>query len=69
MMNIAKHFSSKGVEIIQISVESKNKTAIKAYERIGFRQFGTLKNGLKYESDYSDEVMMAAPIDLLMDRK
>jgi ribosomal protein S18 acetylase RimI-like enzyme len=69
MMNIAEHFSSKGIEIIQISAELNNEVAIKAYERIGFRQFGTLKNGLKYEKDYSDEVMMAAPIELLMDRK
>ncbi|TFG99334.1 GNAT family N-acetyltransferase [Candidatus Thorarchaeota archaeon] len=69
MVKIAEHFSSRGVEIIQISAESKNEAAIKAYERIGFRQFGTLKNGLKYENDYSDEVMMAAPIDLLMDEK
>jgi len=69
MMNIAEHFSSRGIEIIQISAELNNEVAIKAYERIGFRQFGTLKNGLKYEKDYSDEIMMAAPIELLMDRK
>ncbi len=69
MMRIAEHFASRGVEIIQISAEADNEIAIAAYERIGFRQFGKLKNGLKHENNYRDEVMMAAPIDLLLDRK
>ena len=70
MMKIAEHFSVRGIEIIQISAESKNEAAIKAYEKIGFRQFGKLKNGLKYdETEYSDEIMMAAYIDLVLDKK
>ena len=68
--SIAEHFSTRGVEIIQICAESKNEIAIKAYERIGFSQIGILENGLKYsKEEYSDEVMMAAPIDLLLDKK
>jgi len=66
MMRIAEHFASRGVEIIQISAEADNEIAIAAYERIGFRQFGTLKSGLKHENDYSDEVLMAAPINLFL---
>jgi RimJ/RimL family protein N-acetyltransferase len=70
MMKIAEHFSVRGIEIIQISAESKNEAAIKAYEKIGYSQIGTLKNGLKYgENEYCDEVMMAAPISLIMDKK
>ena len=66
MMKIAEHFSVRGIEIIQICAESRNKIAIEAYEKIGFRQFGTLKNGLKYENEYSDEVLMAASIELFL---
>ncbi len=66
MIRIAEHFSSRGVEILQISAEANNDTAIAAYERIGFRQFGTLKNGLKYENAYNDEVLMTAPINIFL---
>ncbi|TFG31694.1 GNAT family N-acetyltransferase [Candidatus Thorarchaeota archaeon] len=63
MRKIAEHFSAGGIEIIQISTESGNEVAIKAYQKIGFIQIGLLKNGLKHDSEYSDEVMMAAPIE------
>ncbi|MFW9843469.1 MAG: GNAT family N-acetyltransferase [Candidatus Thorarchaeota archaeon] len=66
MRKIAEHFNMIGIEIIQISAESKNKSAIKAYEKMGFTRFGVLKNGLKYENDYSDEIMMAAPITIFL---
>jgi ribosomal protein S18 acetylase RimI-like enzyme len=67
MTKIAEHFSTRGVEILQISAESKNETAIKAYEKIGFRQIGILENGLKYgQNEYNDEVMMAAPIATIL---
>ncbi|MGY5871594.1 MAG: GNAT family N-acetyltransferase [Candidatus Thorarchaeota archaeon] len=67
MMKIAEHFSTRGIEIIQISAESKNEVAIKAYEKIGFCQIGLLKNGLKHDKEYSDEVLMAAPIEQFLD--
>lgn len=69
MSKIAEHFSTKGVEILQICAESKNEIAIKAYEKIGYRQIGMLENGLKYEHNYSDEVMMAASIDVFLDNE
>jgi len=59
----------RGIEIVQITAESTNEVAIKAYEKIGFDQIGKLKNGLKYpEREYCDETMMAIPIDLLLDK-
>jgi len=67
MREIAEHFSSRGIEIIQISVESSNEVAIKAYEKIGFTRFGVLKNGLKHEGRHVDEIMMAAPIEIFLD--
>lgn len=69
MVKIAEHFSVRGIEIVQITAESTNEVAIKAYEKIGFDQIGKLKNGLKYpEREYCDETMMAIPIDLLLDK-
>jgi ribosomal protein S18 acetylase RimI-like enzyme len=62
MQLIAEHFSTRGVEIVQVSAEHTNKEAIAAYQRLGFHQFGFLKDGLKFDGNYSDEVMLAAPI-------
>ena len=65
MQKVAKHFVSRDVEMVQISVESTNTVAKEAYERIGFTEFGTLVNGINNEGEYSDEVMMVIPIDEL----
>jgi len=66
MQSIATHFSTLGVEIIQISAEAGNVEAMRAYQRIGFKQFGNLHHGLKYDNEYSDEIMMAAPIAAIL---
>lgn len=66
MQSIASHFSTRGIEIIQISAEAGNAGALGAYERIGFERIGTLRNGLKYDNEYSDEVIMAAPITAIL---
>ena len=68
MMRIAEHFVSFGVEIVQISAESRNEPAIAAYEHIGFKRFGTLKDGMCHEGVYSDEVLMAIPIETLLNK-
>ena len=65
MQKVAKHFRSRDVEMVQISVESTNTDAKVAYENIGFTEFGTLANGINNEGQYSDEVMMVIPIDEL----
>ncbi|MBN2228107.1 MAG: GNAT family N-acetyltransferase [Candidatus Thorarchaeota archaeon] len=59
MQRISEHFSSLEIEIVQISAESTNTRAITAYERIGFRRFGVLKEGIKHDGQYADEIMMA----------
>jgi RimJ/RimL family protein N-acetyltransferase len=66
MRPIASHFLTRDVEIIQISTKAGNTEAMRAYEKIGFKKFGTLHDGLKYDNEYSDEVMMAAPIAALL---
>ncbi|MFW9909460.1 MAG: GNAT family N-acetyltransferase [Candidatus Thorarchaeota archaeon] len=66
MQSIAAHFSTLGIEIIQISAEAGNVEAMKAYKRIGFKRFGTLHHGLKYDNEYGDEVMMAARIAAIL---
>ena len=66
MKRIAEHFVSYGVEIIQISAESTNANAIAAYERIGFKRFGVLKDGINHDGACSDEIMMALPINELL---
>ncbi len=66
MKKIAEHFSTREIEIVQISVESGNEVAIKAYEKIGFTRFGHLKDGLKNDGRYADEIMMAAPIRIFL---
>ena len=54
------------MEIIQISAEASNTDALAAYEKIGFQQFGVLQDGIKHDNQRSDEVMMAAPIELFL---
>jgi ribosomal protein S18 acetylase RimI-like enzyme len=66
IQTIAGHFSTLGVEIVQISAEESNAQAIRAYERIGFKRFGTLHNGLKHDDKYSDETMMAALLTTIL---
>jgi RimJ/RimL family protein N-acetyltransferase len=66
MRLIAKHFSTRGIEIIQISAESSNREALVAYERIGFQRFGVLQDGIKHEDQYSDEIMMATSLATIL---
>jgi ribosomal protein S18 acetylase RimI-like enzyme len=66
MQLIAEHFSTRGVDIIQISAEASNADALAAYERIGFRRFGVLRDGIKHNGQHSDEIMMAAPITAIL---
>ena len=66
MVEIARHFKERGVEILEISVASDNSDAFLAYFKIGFQQVGILRNGLKHDGQYADEILLAMPIvDLL----
>ncbi len=66
MRDIALHFRALGVEILEISVASDNCDAFLAYFKIGFKQVGILRDGLKYDGQYTDEILLWIPIaDLL----
>lgn len=47
-----------GLEQINLTVVSENKTAKKLYESLGFKVYGVEKNALKYNEQYFDEDMM-----------
>ncbi|MGC9310817.1 MAG: GNAT family N-acetyltransferase [Candidatus Aenigmatarchaeota archaeon] len=47
------------IEIVVLEVFAENERAIALYKKLGFRKFGTLKNGLKRRGKYSDKIMMA----------
>lgn len=66
MTEIARHFKKYGVEIIEIQVASDNVDALLAYTKIGFKQYGVLQNGLKYDSQYLDELSLAIPLSELL---
>jgi len=63
MKAIAMHFTERGVEIVQVSTERGNAKAIASFKRIGFKEFGVLKHGLKHGNQYADEVMMWMKIE------
>jgi len=67
MREIVRHFSKIGVEIVQISVEESNTPALTAYQRIGFIKYGLFPNGLKHDSEYSNEILMAMTIEELLE--
>ncbi len=66
MKEIASHFKEYGVEIVEISVASDNHNAFLAYTKIGFIQYGILRSGLKYDDEYSDEILLAMPLSELL---
>jgi len=51
------------VEQLQLSVVSTNQPALRLYQSLGFRQYGLEKNALKYNGQYSDEILMALDLD------
>lgn len=44
---------------LQLEVFSHNKRGIRAYEKVGFRKEGILRDSLYYKENYSDEIIMA----------
>lgn len=44
---------------LQLEVFSHNKRGIGAYEKVGFRKEGVLRDSLYYDESYSDEIIMA----------
>jgi len=51
-------FRLNGIEQIQLSVIAGNQTAIKLYEKLGFRTFGVQPRYFKVENTYMDQYFM-----------
>ena len=51
-------FSLQGIEQIQLSVIASNKTAIRLYEKLGFRTFGVQSRYFKVGNTYLDQQFM-----------
>lgn len=48
-----------GYEIVELDVFGKNAGAIRLYEKMGFRECGRLRNGIRYQDGtYDDEIKM-----------
>jgi ribosomal protein S18 acetylase RimI-like enzyme len=54
-----KHAKSRGLEKVELSVYSFNKSAIRLYKRIGFRLEGIRKKARKYKGTYEDILLMS----------
>lgn len=60
MMEIARE---KGFEMMQLYVFASNPQAIHIYEKLGFRDVGRIKKGVKFsDGTYTDEVIMTAQL-------
>ena len=51
---VEEAFLIQGIEQIELGVMSNNLSAIKIYENLGFKVFGTEKNSLKVDGGYID---------------
>ena len=54
---------ARGVVILRLAVVATNKSAIRCYERCGFRTYGTEPYSLLYEGKFYDEYLMALPLE------
>jgi RimJ/RimL family protein N-acetyltransferase len=59
MAQLINHARQIGVVRLELHVRVKNTTAIKLYQKFGFRIEGTLKNMAKIDNQYQDEYIMA----------
>ncbi|MCC6569631.1 MAG: GNAT family N-acetyltransferase [Anaerolineales bacterium] len=53
---------SRKVEILKLAVVTANQSAIRCYERCGFKTYGTDPRVLFYEGNYYDEFLMAKAV-------
>jgi ribosomal protein S18 acetylase RimI-like enzyme len=51
-------FTLEGIEQVQLSVIASNKTAIRLYEKLGFKAFGVQTNYFKAGDTYMDQQFM-----------
>ena len=48
----------KEIELALLSVDSKNKSAINLYKKMGFKKYGLLKKGSKIDGEYKNNIML-----------
>lgn len=60
IINEAK--SKLNLSLITLEVFANNSTAFKLYQKLGFTEYGRLKNGLNYHGDYIDSIFMSKPL-------
>jgi RimJ/RimL family protein N-acetyltransferase len=51
-------FTQEGIEQVQLSVIASNQTAIRLYEKLGFKSFGVQPHYFKVEDGYLDQQFM-----------
>ena len=53
----------RGVVVLKLGVIANNESAIRCYQRCGFRTYGTEPRALFYEGNYYDEYLMSRALD------
>lgn len=59
---LLKEAAAFGLEHVTLSVDEANPSAIAAYTRLGFKEYGREKNFMKVGGNYINEIMMAKPL-------
>jgi ribosomal protein S18 acetylase RimI-like enzyme len=54
-----QHARDRGAHKLSLRVLSTNETALRLYERLGFRREGTLRDEFRIDGRYVDDVLMA----------
>ena len=58
LMNKAIDSLPKEIILIILSVDAKNKSAIKIYKTLGFKKYGLLKKGSKINGEFTNNLLM-----------
>lgn len=59
---IALARESSTIEKIELNVRASNKRAIRLYKKMGFHQEGKLRNRVKVDGEYFDDILMALSV-------
>jgi len=59
LLDAALALAAQSVELVQLSVVFGNESAIRLYQRAGFREYGVERRALKVDGRYYDDILMA----------
>ncbi|EDL66090.1 GNAT family N-acetyltransferase [Bacillus sp. SG-1] len=59
LLEADKSARDAGIELLQLTVVTKNSSAVKLYENAGFVSFGIEKHAMKHKGEYVDEMWMS----------